>query len=110
MEFKKDYKKLCSAYNKRLRNTQRNKVLSLENTLDYFVTYLKFIRDYFILTEPPINDKGEENYKITTIAAAISEYQQYIASCNTIEYINGQAINSETEASLNKYTIEKQFH
>ena len=67
------------------------------------------MRDYFILTESPVNADGIENYKISTIATAISEYEQYIASANNVEWLKKDG-GAEIEASLNKYKIEKQFH
>ena len=109
MEFKKTYKKLCKAYSKKLKKIQKNSFISLADNLEYFVNYLKFIRDYLILTEPATNSDGTENCKITTIAAAIAEYEQYLVSCDSINWLKSQN-SMETDASLNKYTIEKQLH
>ncbi len=109
INFKKKYKKLFKAYNKRLKNAHKTSLLSLESNLDYFITYLRLMRDYFILTESPVNADGIENYKISTIATAISEYEQYIASANNVEWLKKDG-GAEIEASLNKYKIEKQFH
>lgn len=109
VNFKKTYKKLFNAYDKKLKNVHKTNLVSLNNNLDYFVTYLQFMRDCFVLTEPHISADGKENFKITSIATAISEYEQYQACISNIECLT-QTNNKDNEASLNKYKIEKQYH
>ena len=104
-EFKKDFKSLYTAYDNQL---QKQNKAELENFgLDHFITYLKFMRDYYILTEPLISEDGTENIKIATLATAITTYDKYqvcVSLCKTIKN-NTQ----ENEALLNKYTKEKEF-
>ena len=76
-EFTKEFKQLCKTYDKVLKNDHSTNFKSFTNPMGYFVDYLKFMRDYYILTEPLVLDSGEENLKIATIATAVSEYEQY---------------------------------
>ena len=62
-EFKINYKQLYKAYKKRLKKLHKTSSLSLDKSLELFVTRLKFVRDYFLLTESPVNADGTENYK-----------------------------------------------
>lgn len=109
-EFRKKYKKLYKVYINKLKKLQKTDKISIENYLEQFIIYLKFLRDYFILTELSLNEDGTvKNHKINTINAAISEYDQYLASCNNIEWLQKHG-DDKAEDSLNKYTIEKQIH
>ena len=85
-EFKKDFKSLYTAYDNQL---QKQNKAGLENFgLDHFITYLKFMRDYYILTEPLISKDGTENIKIATLATAITTYDKYQVCdslCKTIK-------------------------
>lgn len=108
-DFKINYKQLYKAYKKRLKKLHKTSSLSLDKSLELFVTRLKFVRDYFLLTESPVNADGTENYKISTVATAIAEYEQYLASAYNIEWLQKEN-NADTGASLQKYKIEKQLH
>lgn len=111
LKFKKTYRQLYKAYKKRLNKLHKTSSLSLEDQLDYLVTYLKLIRDYFILTESIIKEDGTENFKIATLATAIAEYEQYKSWSKNIEdVVNSKAINKDNEAIIKKYSIEKQIH
>ena len=103
-DFKRNYKQLYKAYEKRLKKLHKTSTLNIDNSLDSLVVNLRFIRDYFLLTESPVNADGTENYKISTIATAISEYDQYLTCIHNIKCY------ADNEASLNKYETEKQFH
>ena len=48
--------------------TTKQAFKNLTNSMNYFVTYLKFMRDYYILTEPLKLESGEENLKIASLA------------------------------------------
>ena len=108
-EFKRTYKQLYKAYEKRLKKLHKTSSVSLEKSLELFVTRLKFTRDYFLLTESPVNADGTENYKISTIATAIAEYEQYLVSAHSIEWLKKET-KPDAETSLKKYKIEKQLH
>lgn len=106
--FKKEFKDLYKAYEQQLKRCRSLNLEGITNSMDYFVTYLKFMRDYYILTEPLIAENGEENLKIASLATAISAYNKYQTCkswCDSLEV----AANKD-ETLLKKYNTEKKFH
>ena len=112
--FEKQHKQLCAQYNKKLLAHHKANFSTLGNNMDYFVTYLKYLRDYYILTDPDATTKEEINLKTASIIAAVSEYEKY-NSCITNYYkLNGNTIekisDEPEEEVLKKYNIERKFH
>ena len=113
-EFKKKYSRLFKCYDRELRALQKRDVAELNNPLDYFVTYIKFMRDYYILTEP-IEKDGAENKKIAIIASTLSEYEQYV-DCEKKYFRVGEngvvkrIVPGTQDEVLSKYNAEKAFH
>ena len=73
--FKKQFKELYKFYNKELKKCHEINFKNLNNNLDYFITYIRFMRDYYILTEnvyDPI-----QNQKIYYLCLAVQEYDAY---------------------------------
>jgi hypothetical protein len=64
-------KYLNEAYKNRLK-TLHNEVFNdkIANSLDIFIEYLKYTRDYFIIA-----DFGQNSDKLATIATAIAEFE-----------------------------------
>lgn len=109
--FKTEFKALYKAYNKKLKLHHKNNFNQFFNNMDYFVTYLKFIRDYYILTEPLVLESGEENLKIAALATAISEYNSYKNCINNYYTSTGiRKIDGTAEEVQQQYNTEKAFH
>lgn len=113
-EFTKEFKQLYQTYDKALKDTHATSFKNLVNPLDYFITYLKFMRDYYILTEPLISESGEENLKIASLATAVSEYEQY-QNCEHKYYgFDGAKViykvPGTSEEVQQQYNKEKAFH
>ena len=113
-EFTKEFKQLCQTYDKVLKNDHSTNFKSFTNPMGYFVDYLKFMRDYYILTEPLVLDSEEENLKIATIATAISAYEPY-RNCEHKYYgFDGAKviykIPGTCEEVQQQYNKEKIFH
>lgn len=106
--FKKEFKELCKAYEQQLKKYHTLNFEGVTNSMDYFVTYLKFMRDYYILTEPLVAENGEENLKIASLATAISAYTRYQTCKSWCDSLEASANTDET--LLKKYTTEKDFH
>lgn len=113
-EFTKEFKQLCQTYDKVLKNEHATSFKNLTNCMDYLVTYLKFMRDYYILTEPLILDSGEENLKIASLATAVSEFEQYQMCEHKYYGFDGTKVIYKVEGTSEevqkKYTTEKTFH
>ncbi len=112
--FTQEFKQLYRTYDKRLKKDHEINFKNLTNSMDYFVTYLKFMRDYYILTEPLILDNGEENLKIASLATAVSEYEKY-QNCEHNYYgFDGTKViykvDGTREEVQQQYNTEKTFH
>ena len=106
--FKKEFKQLYTVYEKSLQKLSNESLSTPSIFVEYFINYLKFLRDYFILTEPLVLESGEENLKIATIASAIAAYEKY-QTCKSF-YNTFDKENKDNEAILNKYMEEKEFY
>jgi hypothetical protein len=100
---KEEFKQLHKSYKKQLQQLQKGSFDTPAMWLDYFVSYLKFLRDSLILEEPLILENDEENLKIASIATAITAYEKYKIN---LDLCNAIAKNSEeNKALINKGAI-----
>jgi hypothetical protein len=107
----KDFTKIHKEYTKYLNSLNKANLKDINFPLDYFITYLKLMRDYYILNEPLILDSGEENLKIASLATAVSEYEKYKNCIHSYYTSNGtRKIEGSAEEVLQKYNAEKNFH
>lgn len=113
-DFIKEFNQLYKTYDKRLKKDHAESFKNLTNSMNYFVTYLKFMRDYYILTEPLVLDSGEENLKIASLATAVSEYEKYQNCEHNYYSFDGvkmiYKIEGTKEEVQQKYNLEKSFH
>jgi hypothetical protein len=112
--FNKQYKTLCNQYNKKLLADHKANFSTLNNNLDYFITYLKYLRDYYLLTDTTTQLEDTVNMKTATLVAAVSEYEKYISCISNYYKLNGNIIEKKTdepdEEVTKKYNLEKKFH
>mgnify|MGYP006873014395 CR=1 FL=1 len=109
--FKKDFKRLCVCYDKKLRKCHKDSFNALNNNMEYFITYLKYLRDYYILTDQLTTENGENDIKVTSLIAAISEYEKSQSCINNYYKPDGTRLTDEDEKEvLEKYNKEKAFH
>lgn len=112
--FPKQYKKLQSEYNKKLLAEHKASFSILDNNMGYFITYLKMLRDYYLLTNPVRNVNELTDLKTTTLVAAISEYEKYatcIANYYKLENNKVERLTDEPEEEVSKkYNNERKFH
>lgn len=73
----KDFKKIKKAYNKILTLRHKFNVKNLCNPLDYFVDYLKYLRDFLIMIDYQEQNERAE-LSLTALIMAIDEYELYI--------------------------------
>ena len=78
-EFKKDFKKIYDSYNETLIDCHNFNYSNIYNPMSYLATYLKFMRDYYLLTTPEDDTSEETNTKVSAIMAACDFYDQYTA-------------------------------
>lgn len=113
-EFTKEFKQLCQTYDKVLKEEHATSFKGLTNCMEYLVTYLKFMRDYYILTEPLVLEGGKENLKIASLATAVSEYEQYKLCEQKYYGFDGAKViykvQGTSEEVQQQYNEEKSFH
>ena len=113
-EFNKEYKELYNSYNKKLLAEHKLSFSTLDNNMRYFITYLKYLRDYYLLTDSNVQSEDAINVKTATLVAAVDEYEKYINCINNYYKLNGniaEKISDESEEEVaKKYDLEKKFH
>ena len=113
-EFNKEYKKLYNSYNKKLLAEHKLSFSTLDNNMKYFITYLKYLRDYYLLTDSVAQAEDTVNVKTATLVAAVNEYEKYVNCINNYYKLNGniaEKISDESEEEVaKKYNLEKKFH
>lgn len=113
-EFNKEYKKLYNSYNKKLLAEHKLSFSTLDNNMKYFITYLKYLRDYYLLTDSAAQVEDAVNVKTATLVAAVNEYEKYVNCINNYYKLNGniaEKISDESEEEVaKKYNLEKKFH
>lgn len=114
LNFKKNYRKLYKSYKKRLKNLNSSNIKSWQDPTEYFVTYLKMMRDYRLLSTPDVNKLGEEDPSFAALVTAISEYEQSQTCFLKYYKVENGAISriagTDEETTLKKYSQEKLFH
>ena len=110
----KDFSIIASQYNEKLLAEHKANFSVFNNNLDYFITYLKFLRDYYLLTAKNKNANDEIGVATATLVAACSEYEKYINCIGNYYKLNGNTIERITdepeEEVAKKYNLEKKFH
>ena len=113
-EFNKEYKELYDSYNKKLLAEHKLSFSTLDNNMKYFITYLKYLRDYYLLTDSVTQSEDTVNVKTATLVAAVNEYEKYVNCINNYYKLNGniaEKISDESEEEVaKKYNLEKKFH
>ena len=113
-EFNKEYKELYNSYNKKLLAEHKLSFSTLDNSMKYFITYLKYLRDYYLLTDSVAQSEDTVNVKTATLVAAVNEYEKYVNCINNYYKLNGdiaEKISDESEEEVaKKYNLEKKFH
>ena len=113
-EFNKEYKELYNSYNKKLLAEHKLNFSTLDNNMSYFITYLKYLRDYYLLNDNIAQLEDAINVKTATLVAAVDEYEKYINCINNYYKLNGniaEKISDESEEEVaKKYNLEKNFH
>ena len=113
-EFNKEYKELYNSYNKKLLAEHKLSFSTLDNNMKYFITYLKYLRDFYLLTDSAAQLEDTINVKTATLVAAVDEYEKYINCINNYYKLNGdiaEKISDESEEEVaKKYNLEKNFH
>lgn len=114
LNFKKNYKKLYKSYKKRLKTTSSSLIDTWQDPTEYFVTYLRMIRDYRLLTTTYLNEIDKKDKELTALIAAISEYEKSQSCFSNYYQIENNVVSRKSgiseEEALAAYSQEKLFH
>ena len=102
--FKKQYKDIYNQYSKQLLAVHKNNFDAINNGLDYFINYLKFLRDYHILTTEDTDNKDFVDFSIVSLVAACDEYEKY-KICTSM--LKDKSLKKET---LDSYEDKRNKH
>lgn len=102
--FKKQYKDIYNQYSKQLLAVHKNNFDAINNGLDYFINYLKFLRDYHILTTEDTDNKDFVDFSIASLVAACDEYEKYKICTNMLK---DKSLKKET---LDSYEDKRNKH
>ena len=112
--FQKQHKEIYNEYNKKLLALHKANFSVLNNNMDYFVTYLKCLRDVHLLNEAPANNPEEVNVSTAALVTAVNEYESYktcITKYYTLEDNVVKRITDDPEEEVaKKYDLERKFH
>lgn len=98
-QVRKLYKKLLNKYNKSALNNP-------EIITDYFIVYLKYLRDMRVAVEPVTS--LEQNSYIVTLGAAISAYNSYV-NCINKYYDVSRTLVERKNKELSEEEVHKQY-
>lgn len=113
-------KKIKKAYNKRFKSVVKDSTKHLDACLDFFVSYLHYIRDLY-LAKIPLSETTVSNPAFTMLCAAITEFDAYLESTiyaymlkelnipdNKTEDVEKNA--ADFKATETKYNTELKLH
>ena len=75
-EFKTKFKAVYNCYNEKLLACHNFNIEGVYNPMSYLGTYLKFMRDYYLITTPEDDNSEETNVTVSAIMAACNLYDQ----------------------------------
>jgi hypothetical protein len=111
VDFKTKYKNLYNQYNKKLLADHKANFSVLNNNMNYFITYLKLLRDYYLLTDAQAESEDEVSLKAATLVAAVGEYEKYESCiCKYYKSTGERLVEGTAEEISKKYNDERNFH
>lgn len=113
MALSKDCNKLIKVYDKKLIEDHKTNFEAKRMNLDYLVDFLRYLRDYYILTDKVVEDPLD-NLKLVSIATAIEEYEAFITCVHKYYAIDGKTVVKKIEGTAEDvgklYAAERTSH
>lgn len=103
-QLKQKYKQLFKHYDKELKKCHKINFSAGDQNLDYFVTYLRYLRDSYLLTL----DINLKDPKIISLCQAIGEYEGYSTCINKYYEVSDKMIKS-IDTKKSKEEIQKEY-
>lgn len=103
-EFDKEFKPIADGYNEKLLSCHYEAFNKAEKPIEYIANYIKFLRDYYLITTPEDDNTEETAIKVSNLMAAVVEYDRYT---ELKEALNKKEL---AEDIAKKYQEEKNTH
>lgn len=78
----KNYKKLIKTYDKKLKKLHKTAFTNMQVPTDYFVMYLRFLRDMKLLSQPFKEKLEADRLDLATIITAVNEFDAFDSCIN----------------------------
>ena len=103
-EFNKEFKPIVDGYNAKLLSCHYEAFNKAEKPIEYIANYIKFLRDYYLITTPEDDNTEETAIKVSNLMAAVVEYDRYTELKDTLKK------KELSEDIAKKYQEEKDTH
>lgn len=100
-EFDKEFKPIANGYNEKLLSCHYEAFNKAEKPIEYIANYIKFLRDYYLITTPDDDNTEETAMKVSNLMAAAAEYDRY---AELKDALNEKGLAEDT---VKKYREEK---
>ena len=100
-EFDKEFKPIANGYNEKLLSCHYEAFNKAEKPIEYIANYIKFLRDYYLITTPDDDNTEETAMKVSNLVAAAAEYDRYT---ELKDALNEKGLAEDT---VKKYREEK---
>ena len=100
-EFDKEFKPIANGYNEKLLSCHYEAFNKAEKPIEYIANYIKFLRDYYLITTPDDDNTEETAMKVSNLMAAAAEYEHYT---ELKDALNEKGLAEDT---VKKYREEK---
>lgn len=99
---KENKKRLCKMYTHQLKSAFKASLIhndSYETALNFFMTYIRFLRDKVTISEP-LKTGSDLNLKLESLCTAISSYEKYCETKNKLSELSLQTNLSTSEKEV----------
>lgn len=103
-EFNIEFKPIVEGYNEKLLSCHYNAFNNADKPIEYIANYIKFLRDYYLITTPDDDNSKETEEKVGALIAAVAEYDKYVEAKEIL------AKKELTEDIAKRYQEEKDTH
>lgn len=113
--FNRKYRKLCTYYKKELSKYHKTRANNAVNLLNYFITYIRGLRDFYLLNSSLEKDLTQDRI-FQSLCIAVDKYELYNSCIDKYYTVNERQVAEpidktlSKEEVLSKYQAEKMLH
>lgn len=113
--FNRKYRKICTYYKKELDKCHKTRQNNANNLLDYFITYIRGLRDFYLLNSKLEKDLAQDRI-FQSLCIAVDKYELYNTCFEKYYTVNERGVNEAIDKTISKeevlfkYQTEKELH